>query len=194
MSIDFYNQNADDFFENTVNVDMSSLYGAFTQHLPQGAKILDAGCGSGRDSKAFAEMGYDVTAFDASAEMVERATAHAGIPVHQLHFDEIPWVDRFDGIWSCASLLHVPRAELPKTLQTIANALKANGTWYASFKYGNSEREKEGRHFTDLDEAQLAELIQPLLTMEITKVWITEDKRPDRNEQWLNVVLRKAAK
>ncbi|MBY5923386.1 class I SAM-dependent methyltransferase [Ferrimonas balearica] len=194
MSIEFYNQNADNFFENTVNVDMSALYDEFTQHLPEGAKILDAGCGSGRDSKAFVDMGYDVTAIDASAEMVRRATTHAGIKVHQLRFDEIPWTETFDGIWSCASLLHVKRRELPKTLETIANALKPNGSWYASFKYGNSEREKEGRHFTDLDEAQFAELIDDLPGIEIAKVWITVDKRPDRDERWLNVMLRKTGK
>jgi len=192
MTINFYQTNARQFFDSTVNVDMSSLYAAFTEHLAPNARVLDAGCGSGRDSKAFREMGYQVEAFDASSEMVTLASKHAAVPVRQLSFHELTDTERYLGIWCCASLLHLPASQLPDAMQKLARALMPGGVWYVSFKYGDSEREKDGRHFTDLNERALSSLIQQLPGIEIQSTWLTEDKRPDRNETWLNALLQKA--
>ncbi|MCS2149328.1 class I SAM-dependent methyltransferase [Scandinavium manionii] len=192
MTINFYQTNARQFFESTVNVDMSSLYAAFTEQLAPNARVLDAGCGSGRDSKAFREMGYQVEAFDASSEMVTLASQHAAVPVRQLSFHELTDTGRYQGIWCCASLLHLPASQLPDAMQKLARALTPGGIWYVSFKYGDSERVKEGRHFTDLNERTFSNLIQQLPGIHIQSTWLTEDKRPDRNETWLNALLRKA--
>jgi len=192
MTINFYQTNARQFFDSTVNVDMSSLYAAFTEHLAPNARVLDAGCGSGRDSKAFCEMGYQVEAFDASSEMVTLASQHAAVPVRQLSFHELTDTVRYLGIWCCASLLHLPASQLPDAMQKLARALMPGGVWYVSFKYGDSEREKDGRHFTDLNEQALSSLIQQLPGIDIQSTWLTEDKRPDRNEIWLNALLHKA--
>lgn len=191
MSLRYYQQNADDFFAATVDVNMNSLYSPFLALLPAGGKILDAGCGSGRDSKAFKELGYDVEAFDATAEMVALATEHAGIAVKQMAFAELDAHERYDGIWCCASLLHVPAAELADAMQKLAFALKAGGVWYVSFKYGDAEREKDGRHFTDLNEQALETLVSALTGIHIHSTWQTEDKRPGRDEVWLNALLCK---
>ncbi|MFP2239440.1 class I SAM-dependent methyltransferase [Pseudescherichia vulneris] len=192
MTINFYQTNAQPFFDSTVKVDMSSLYAAFTAQLPPAARVLDAGCGSGRDSKAFREMGYQVEAFDASSEMVKLASHYAGIPVRHLTFQALDETGRYDGIWCCASLLHVPAAELLDAMQTLARALKPGGVWYVSFKYGDGEREKDGRHFTDHNEQSLAGVIEQLSGIDIQSMWMTEDKRPERNEIWLNALLIKA--
>lgn len=192
MTINFYQTNAQQFFDSTVNVDMSSLYAAFTEHLAPNARVLDAGCGSGRDSKAFREMGYQVEAFDASSEMVTLASKYAAVPVRQLSFHELTDTERYLGIWCCASLLHLPASQLPDAMQKLARALMPGGVWYVSFKYGDSEREKDGRHFTDLNEQALSSLIQQLPGIQIQSTWLTEDKRPDRNETWLNALLHKA--
>lgn len=192
MSIRYYQQHAGDFFAATVDVDMRSLYAPFIALLPAQATLLDAGCGSGRDSKAFKAMGYDVEAFDASAEMVALAAGHAGIPVRLLTFSALDDAERYDGIWCCASLLHVSSRELPETMQKLADALKPGGVWYVSFKYGEGEREKDGRHFTDLNEQTLEQLVSPLSGIHIHTTWRTEDKRPGRDEIWLNALLRKA--
>ena len=191
MSIRYYQQHAEDFFSATVGVDMSSLYAPFIALLPEHAKILDAGCGSGRDSKAFKEMGYDVEAFDATPEMVALATNYAEIPVRLLTFGRLDDFERYDGIWCCASLLHVPLTELPDAMQRLARALKPGGTWYVSFKYGDEEREKDGRYFTDLNEQGLEKLVRALEGIRIHSTWQTEDKRPGRDEVWLNALLRK---
>ena len=192
MTINYYQHNADSFFTATVAVDMSSLYAPFVEALTPPELILDAGCGSGRDAKAFAEMGYRVEAFDASSEMVARAARYSGLPVRQRSFADISETARYDGIWFCASLLHVPGDELPGVMQRLATALKPGGVWYVSFKYGTGEREKEGRRFTDLDEAGLTALVAALADIDITRMWQTLDKRPDRSETWLNALLLKA--
>ena len=192
MNNDYYQQHADRFFTETVTVDMSALYQPFVAHLKPGARILDAGCGSGRDAKAFHEMGYDVEAFDASAELVALARQHSGLPVEQKRFEEGSTVERYNGIWCCASLLHVPLAELPEVMSRLARALKPDGVWYLSFKYGSGEREKDGRVFTDMDEIKLNDLIADLENIVLLDTWITGDKRPERqNEKWLNSLLRK---
>lgn len=191
MTLNYYQNNAQTFFDGTVNVDMSTLYESFTRHLMPGAQVLDAGCGSGRDAKAFREMGYEVEAFDASSEMVALASQHSGLSVKQMTFADVDAKKKYDGIWCCASLLHVPAQDLPVAMQALANALKPGGIWYVSFKYGDSEREKDGRRFTDMNETSLKTLLEGSPEIDIESLWTTLDKRPERDEIWLNTLLRK---
>lgn len=191
MTNNYYQNHAQAFFSDTIGVDMSSLYVPFVAHLAPGARVLDAGCGSGRDARAFVEMGYAVEAFDASSEMVRMATEHSDLPVKKMTFNEVQAIDHYDGIWCCASLLHVPARELPQAMNSLAQALKPGGIWYVSFKYGDSEREKGGRHFSDLTESGLNALVTQLAGIRVESMWATQDKRPDRDETWLNALLRK---
>lgn len=189
MNDDYYQQNAQRFYDDTVDVDMSALYAPFLAHLSPGARILDAGCGSGRDTKAFSERGYEVEAFDASAELAARARQLTGKSVEVMRFRELNTVEKYDGIWCCASLLHVPENELPEVMARLAKALKPGGVWYLSFKYGHGEREKDGRRFTDMDEASLRKIVAGS-RVEIEKVWFTGDARRGREaERWLNALL-----
>lgn len=204
MNEAYYRQHAQRFYDETVNVDMSALYQPFVTCLPPGACILDAGCGSGRDAKAFSEMGFVVDAFDASAELVALARRLTGKPVEQRRFEDVVAVGKYDGIWCCASLLHVPAAELPEVMAKLAAALKPGGVWYLSFKYGSGEREKEGRRFTDMDEAGLREIVRKVncilakksggekADIEIVEIWQTGDLRAGRgSEVWLNAIIRR---
>jgi SAM-dependent methyltransferase len=193
VNIDYYQQNAGTFCADTVEVDMTPLYRRFLRLLPERARILDAGCGSARDARAFAEVGHQVTAFDASPALVALAEAYLGQPVKCLRFQEIAWQDAFDGIWACASLLHVPASELPDVMARLCRALEPGGILYASFKYGSGEREHHGRRFTDLDEAGLAALLRQVPGLEPEETWTTADLRPGREaERWLNTLLRRA--
>ncbi|EMV7407524.1 TPA: class I SAM-dependent methyltransferase [Enterobacter soli] len=191
MTLHYYQNHAQDFFDGTVNVIMTPLYEAFTRHLTPGVRVLDAGCGSGRDAKAFQDMGYQVDAFDASSAMVELARQHTGLPVQLMSFSEIDCKAQYDGIWCCASLLHVPSSELPAVMQKLADALKPGGVWYVSFKYGSGERVQGERRFTDMDEEGLRGLLSAAPGVEIGSLWVTEDNRPGRDEVWLNGVLNK---
>lgn len=96
----------------------------------------------------------------------------------------------FDGIWACASLLHVPRAHLSTILRRLASFLKPTGVLYASFKYGEQEREKGGRYFNDLNEQLLAEHLEHVPSLSALEVWMTADRRTDRSEErWLNCLM-----
>jgi SAM-dependent methyltransferase len=186
----YYDAAAEPFFATTVDVDMSSLYEPFLRELAGGAAILDAGCGSGRDARIFNERGYAVTAMEPSPALATLAEAYCGLLVEPRRFQDIDWRERFDGIWACASLLHVPLAELPEVLQRLAHALRPCGVLYVSFKYGRGEREQGGRRFTDLDEAGLDKLLRLVPTLAVVETWTTADRRPDREgERWLNALL-----
>src|SRR5689334_6398373 len=123
MTVEYYDQHAASFCEATGKLDMSALYRPFLNLLPPRARILDAGCGSGRDTLACLNLGYEVTAIDGSLAMVQVTTKLTGCPALQMRFDEINWVEEFDGIWACASLLHVPRADTGDVLNRFAQAL-----------------------------------------------------------------------
>lgn len=186
----YYTENAQAFFADTVAVSMDSLYARFLPHIPPGGHILDAGCGSGRDTLAFLQKGYRVTAFDASPTLAALAERHTGQPVQVLRFQDLAWRREFDGIWACASLLHVPAADLPEALGRLALALRLGGVLYASFKYGRGEREHRGRNFTDFDEAGLRTLLGKVPDLTERETWTTEDLRPGRAaERWLNTLL-----
>ena len=190
MSVEFYENNADTFIAQTVDVDMASLYQQFCKHLKPSASVLDAGCGSGRDTLAFSRMGYDVVAFDASVKMVAAASKRTCLPVYKMTFQDMGFDRRFDGIWACASLLHVPRTQLAEVLRSLAEFLEPTGVLYASFKYGKQEREKGGRYFNDMDEAHLEHLVSLVPNLQVLESWTTADKRPDRaSEKWLNVIF-----
>ena len=192
QTLSYYEANAKRFFENTRDIDMDSIYEPFLTVLPPGAHILDAGCGSGRDSRAFLERGYEVTALDASKAMAQLASQHIGRPVLHMSFDQVRFREHFDGVWACASLLHVPEHSMAKVLKRLGMTLKAGGVMYASFKYGEGEAVRGGRLFNDYDEGSLRLLLRSRPDLGILKAWRTTDLRPDCDDvTWLNVLLRK---
>lgn len=194
QTLRYYEHQAAAFVLDTRDVDMSPLYARFLTHLSAGARILDAGCGSGRDARVFADRGYLVTAFDASPTMAKVAEAYLQAPVAVLRLQEVAWDQMFDGIWACASLLHVPRAELKDVMRRLGRALTPGGILYASFKYGQAEEMRNGRHFTDLDESGLADLLAQTGIFVEMETWVTADRRPGReSESWLNTLLRLSA-
>ena len=188
---DYYDNNAQEFVNSTFMVDMQSLYQPFLNLLPDFGRILDLGCGSGRDALAFKNMGYQIEAMDYSAELVKKASDLTGIEVRLQSFYDLDEIDTYDGIWACASLLHCERHRLVDVLQRMIQSLKANGVIYMSFKYGDQDREKDGREFTDLNEQQAGELLDHFNQVSLAKQWISIDKRPDRTEQWLNLLWKK---
>lgn len=190
-SLPYYDRNAARFVEDTLHVDMSTLHARFLAQLPAGGLILDAGCGSGRDSKVFMEAGFRVRAFDGSPELARLAHAHIGQPVEVRRFQDVAEHSRYDGIWACASLLHVAAADLPATLARLWASLKPGGVFYLSFKHGEGERTDGERHFTDATAQRLGEWVAGLPELESVNCWITEDQRPERGEEWLNGLLRR---
>lgn len=186
----YYQQHAEEFTKNTLSVDMSELYKPFLTHIPKWGRILDAGCGTGRDATNFSKMGYKVDAFDASSKMVEIATRISGLAVQHTTFEQFNSTSQYDGIWACASLLHVPATELNANIKHLAQFLLPTGVFYISFKYGSGETIRNGRLFTDCNEDELNQYLKNT-DLVIDKLWLSEDQRPERqHEKWLNALLK----
>lgn len=191
-TIDYYNRNVQSFMDGTVSVDFTQIQNVFLELLPKDARILDFGCGSGRDTKYFLDCGYQVDAMDGSMELCRAASEYTGIHVKQMFFQELAEVEKYDGIWACASILHVKKAELLNIIRKMSLATKENGVIYVSFKYGDYEGERNGRYFTDMTEISMKELLADFPELEVEKQWITGDVRAGRgDERWLNMILRK---
>jgi SAM-dependent methyltransferase len=191
-TLSYYNTNAKIFTEGTINVDFSSVQIKFLDKLPSGAFILDFGCGSGRDTRFFLDHGYSVEAIDGSKELCKIASEHTGIEVKNMLFQNLQEVCKYDAIWACSSILHLPYAELVDVMKKIVVALKDNGLLYTSFKYGVYEGIRNGRYFIDMTEDSLEKLLQEVGGIEVEELWVTSDVRPGRGEEkWLNLFLRK---
>ena len=190
-TLDYYNQNANTFFEGTVSVNFKEVQDKFLEVLP-GKKILDFGCGSGRDTKYFLDNGYDVIAIDGSIELCKKASEYTGIEVKHMLFQELNDKDTYDGIWACSSILHLNKEELKPVLLKMIDALKKQGIIYTSFKYGNFEGERNGRYFSNFTIESFKEYVQDISTIQIEEYWLSGDVRKGReDEQWLNLILRK---
>ena len=188
----YYNVNTKSFCIDTVSVDFSQVQCEFLNLLRTVSYILDFGCGSGRDTKYFLEHGYRVDAVDGSVELCRIASEFTGIEVRQMLFQELQEKEKYDGIWACASILHVPKIELTDVLQKMCNAVKVDGVIYTSFKYGNFEGERNGRFFSDFTEKSFYEFVKNIQKLSIEKMWITGDVRDGRgDERWLNIILRR---
>lgn len=194
-SIDYYERYANVYYENTVEIDMSEIMNQFLSLLPENADVLDLGCGSGRDGKALEEAGCYVTLLDGSAEMCKLAEITTGKEVLNLRFDEMEFEEVFDGIWACASLLHVPEREMDGVMQKICTALKPEGILYASFKYGDREEYRNSRFFHDYTRKSLEEMLSRQGQLEILDIWISDDVRGGREEEkWVNALAKKKEK
>ena len=191
-TLDYYNSKAKDFVSGTVDVAFTEIQDIFLEYIPVGGRILDFGCGSGRDTKYFTSKGYDVDAIDGSEELCKIASEYTGIQVKQMLFEELDEVELYDGVWACASILHVEKKQLPDIIKKMAIATQKGAVVYTSFKYGQFEGVRNGRFFTYLTEESFGELLRNVPELVIEKLWISADVRVERGEErWLNIMLRK---
>ena len=189
MTLEYYNTNADAFRERTKDLALPREYDTFLARLPDGAHILDAGCGPGRDAKYFASRGYCMTAIHASAAMVELATRATGLPVRLLPFQQLDFDNEFDGIWTMASLLHVPTSDIDDVVRRLTRALKPGGVWYLCVKIGQGERRNpDGRMFYDYTPDSLRQLLSRHPSLELLDMYESEATTPPN---WLHATVRK---
>jgi SAM-dependent methyltransferase len=189
----FYEHHAREYFESTVAIDVSGLRERFLQYIPRTGRILDAGSGSGRDTLAFLKRGYEVEALDSSVALAEISTRFTGLVTRVCTFEEFEDFPRFDGIWACASLLHVATKSLPDVLSRLADALKPGGALYVSFKQGHGEQvSPDGRRFTNMTLHDLQSLLQSLNQMLIREMWVYPGESASREgEIWTNAIASK---
>ncbi|MFR5403963.1 MAG: class I SAM-dependent methyltransferase [Clostridium sp.] len=192
-TLDYYNKNSEEYFNSTLNVDMTNTYKEFLKLVPEGGKILDLGCGSGRDSMNFMKLGYEVTAVDGSKELAKKASALLGKEVIVNTFEELELKEKFHGIWACASLLHIKREDLKTVLNNLYNNLEDNGVFYMSFKYGEKEYvDDKNRYFNCFTDESIISFINENTKYNILGLYITEDKLGRVNEvKWVNLICNK---
>lgn len=192
-TLDYYNKNSEEYFNSTLNVDMTNTYKEFLKLVPEGGKILDLGCGSGRDSMNFMKLGYEVTAVDGAKELAKKASVLLGKEVIVSTFEELELKEKFHGIWACASLLHIKKEDLKIVLNNLYNNLEDNGVFYMSFKYGEKEYvDDKNRYFNCFTDESIISFINENTKFNILDLYITEDKLGRVNEvKWVNLICNK---
>jgi len=188
----FYDDNADWYAKETMFWDLSPLYARFLDQLPLWARILDAGCGVGRDTRYFVEHGNIVISFDASREIVRKCCEYPhAFCIHQ-SFSEINFKEEFDGVWACASLLHLTKREAKEAVSRLTTALKPGGVMFISLKEGKGSRRENGRFFQYYSEGELEDL-ENEGRLERLELWKSSALASDGCEQvnWLNLLLKR---
>jgi len=191
----YYDANAKEYCAATLNIDMDDIRSRFLRNVPPGARILDAGCGSGRDTLAFLRGGYSVKAFDGSAKMAECASVYTGQECEVLRFQDMAFDREFDAVWSCAALLHVPKSEMSDVLVRIIRSLKPGGVAYFSFIEGSDERtSSDGRFYNSYTTESLRDLLQSVGGVQELDCW-RSFRDPDSPQQaaWLNIIIKRTA-
>lgn len=190
-TIDYYNRNADSYYWTTVGIDMSKLRNMFASYLPAEARVIDLGCGSGRDVMAFCDMGHDACGLDAAKDLVEIAKERLDIKV--VLGDMSTWKagEPYDGIWCCASLIHLDDKEKERFFDNLKHNLKPGGVIYISVKEGiKTGTDEEGVYTGNCTEAELKNYLSGA-GCEIADSVVTEDEMRRPGVKWLNVIARK---
>ena len=190
--IDYYNKYAAKVFEDTVDQNMDAINAPFLELLEEGDTILDMGCGSGRDSLTFYDLGYDVTPLDGSEEMCRLAEVHTGLDVLQMTYEEMAFDGAFDGVWACGAFVHIPKDEMPALFRKVARALTEDGIFYLSMRLGDFEGFQGERYFSCYSEKELRSLVEGDGLFTVLKEWVTRDVRSGHSDiQWINILARK---
>lgn len=188
----WYDCNTQTYIANTQSVHLSHLYEKFLRYVPAGGRVLDAGCGSGRDSLEFRGLGYDVVPMDASLAMVQHGSQLLGTEAMHKRHQDVDFVEEFDGVWSMASLLHVPHAELADVLEKYRTAFRSGEVLFASFKHGEGEHYRQERLFANQNAESFRQLIDEVPELTLIDSWVDTDRRPGRqHEQWFSVLCQK---
>lgn len=186
----YYENQAKEFASQTKDAPMGDLQKQFLGYLKPGSRILDFGCGSGRDAIAFSKAGFRTDALDGCQAFCEQLEGRiSGTILHQA-FADFAAEEIYDGIWACASLLHLEKQDLLPVLRALFQALKPGGIFYCSFKEGDYEGMRNGRYFLDLQEETLVPLLKAA-GFEILEVFESEDCRKDRTLTWINAICKK---
>lgn len=187
-TIEYYNTNASKYYSETVNVDLDQMRRKFADYLPEHARVIDIGCGSGRDVKAFLDMGLQAVGLDASEELAQ--VASEGLGIHVIVEDMSTWLsdEPYDGIWCCASLLHLREQEVICFFNNLHKNLKPGGAIYISVKTGiPTGLDEKGRYMKNFTEDELEDYLK-CAGIEIAEKWNSGDQMNREGFYWINVI------
>ncbi|WP_026160540.1 class I SAM-dependent methyltransferase [Teredinibacter turnerae] len=188
----YYEENSQEYFQRTVGADISHMYANFLDLLPERAKILDAGAGSGRDLLHFSKLGYEALGIDSSSSLARLAEEYSGEKVIVSKFESMTFQNLFNGIWACASLLHSEKQLLPRILENFHNALMLDGILFISVREGKGRVcAEDGRMYTFYSIQEISSLIEGA-GFDILSSWKTKDAIEGRDDLiWINIIARK---
>ncbi len=192
-TLKYYRDNAEEYTLETINFDYHDhMRQRFLGLLDPNSLILDLGCGSGRDSRFFLDLDHQVIAVDAVSEIAACASKFLGKPVRVQKAEELDETDTYDGIWACASLLHIPRSRIKETFNCIIRALKPQGIWYMSFKAGKTEcLDNKMRFFNNYSLPIMQQLLEQFPQLKIIEISETPSLLRGEKQQWLNILVMK---
>lgn len=187
-TIDYYNNHADEYFARTSQVEFGYVYERFLRYVPKGGRIMDLGCGSGRDVKWFCDHGYEAYGLDASEELVELARKEFGVDASVGLIEDWIAEEPFDGLWCCAALMHLDDESIARFFMNVKHNLKTIGALLLSTKSGiETGRDAQGRYFRDFNEQEIYKLAEKN-GMSVEELWYTEDKLRRDSFRWMNVI------
>lgn len=191
-TLNYYETHAEEYFQSTYDTDMSSACDRFLKYLPPGGSILDLGCGSGRDLKYFHRKGFQAEGVEASRALCQKASCYTGLPISCLHIQDWKPLHKYNGIWCCASLLHLAPEEIFPFMQRAAQALNPGGALFISAKYGIATGwDTQGRYFTDFSDALIDEISAKAPELKLTERWLASDGLGRQNIKWVNLIYKR---
>ena len=190
-TIDYYNSNADEYFESTIGADMAALRKRFLKLVQPGGSIIDIGAGSGRDLKYFLDVGFDAEGIDLSCELCKKAEVYSGAKVMCTDLCEWQPDKKYDGVWANASLLHLPADEIEKFILRLPEILKNDGVAFVSMKSGiDTGFDEKGRYFTNFTEQMMQVILTKTDSLELIDCWRTGDELQRDGFEWVNFLIR----
>ena len=193
QTLKFYNDFAPTYVANG-HGGVSRHLAEFLNVVPVGSKILELGCGGGRDAQAMIAAGHHVDPTDGSPSIAKKAEERLQVPVRILRFEDLDINEEYDAVWANASLLHVPRAELPGILSKVRIALKPGGLHLATYKAGGREgRDSYGRYFNYPSREQLIDMYERSGAWDVISVTEYEGGGFDKGVKspWLAILAKR---
>ncbi|WP_300244762.1 class I SAM-dependent methyltransferase [Pseudomonas sp.] len=192
QTIDFYEKSFEIYDTKTFNLDLSVQWNIFASKVKPRGKILDVGCGTGRDIKHFQSLGFLVDGLEPSKNMATLANARTHAHIFNIPIEAIDLKEHYDGVWACASLVHVKKDLFPKTIEAIIKSLKYGGYLYISLKEGNGQaRLEDGRLFSYFTKEEIFKTVDLLPNASIVKFWSSTDSAGREDVTWLNTIIQK---
>ena len=190
MMSNYYESNAERYAAETLSADMSEQYQRFLPLLKDGVKLLDVGSGSGRDACYFQKQGYQVTALEPSKNLCREIRKVFSGEIMCSDIQNYQPAERYDGIWACASLIHLQEEEVLQFFEKIDQYLDDNGIIYISGKNGISTGEVEdGRFFLEFTDRLVEKILTVNKQLKLEQLWYTEDVSGRRGFRWINVIF-----
>ena len=191
VRMNYYENNALEFYERTINSDMSENCNRFIKYIPSASIILDCGCGSGRDQLYFKNMGFQIEGLEPSKKLAELARETSGCVIHESTIQDFKPLKKYDAIWACASLLHLQKDEVLYFFKNIDSWLKKEGYIYVSGKSGiKTGLAEDGRFFLEFNENLLSEILINNRSLKLIDKWYSNDVTGRADFKWMNFILK----